>query len=181
METNILFGNAVKDRTVAPNNLPFYPDMRDPTNSIERQNIIEDPQFIGNGDYHLKSSSPGIGTGVSVDWIDSYLDEDKYFGLVNIGAYNGYPETKPIPDYDPDDALFIYPVPVRDNMSVIIKDPNFTPTHLRVYDINGRQLIYIRMTSEIIQNYPINLLPGFYFVKVTNDNNGILVRKIIVK
>jgi hypothetical protein len=181
VESNILYGNAVKDRTYAPNNLPFFPDMRKPTNSIQRENIIEDPEFVGNGDYHLKTSSPGIGIGISVEWIDSYLDGDKYFGLINIGAYNGYPETDPIPNYDPNDALFIYPVPVDDNINVIVTDPDFTPTQLRIYDMNGREILYIRMTSETILNYPVNLLPGIYLVKVTNDNNNILVKKIVTK
>ena len=181
MESNILYGNAVKDRTYAPNNLPFFPDMRKPTNSIQRENIIEDPEFVGNGDYHLKTTSPGIGLGVPVAWIDSYLDGDKYFGLINIGAYNGYPETDPIPNYDPNDALFIYPVPVDDNINVIVTDPDFTPTQLRIYDMNGREILYIRMTSETILNYPVNLLPGIYLVKVTNDNNNILVKKIVTK
>jgi len=37
------------------------------------------------------------------------------------------------------------------------------------------------MTSETILNYPVNLLPGIYLVKVTNDNNNILVKKIVTK
>jgi len=179
IENNILFMNAITGRSYAPNNLPYFTNVPLPLILVQQNNIEEDPLFIGNNDFHLQNTSPGVSAGLYIPWIEFYHDDDTYFGTPNIGAYNGYPTI--IIDPVVEDELIIYPIPATDNISIMIKDPKFQPNRLDIYDYNGKILISQKIDTDFISHLPINLKTGFYILKITNSRQNILIGKIIVK
>jgi len=73
--------------TVDPNNYPAI----NPISGIPTGLIVANPQFVGNGDYHLQSTSPCIDKG---DPASSYANEPKWLNgcRVNMGAYGNTKE-----------------------------------------------------------------------------------------
>jgi len=73
--------------TVDPNNFPAINAM----SGIPTGLVVANPQFVGNGDYHLQNTSPCIDKG---DPASSYANEPKWLNgcRVNMGAYGNTKE-----------------------------------------------------------------------------------------
>jgi len=179
IENNIFYENATLGTGYAPDNLPYYTNVPLPIYNVQQNNIVGNPLFISTTDYHLQGTSPAKGKGIYTLWISVYHDNDNYLNPPNIGAYNGYLVIPPDPINN--DELLIYPVPSTDNITIMVKNPNFHPVKLQILDYLGRIIIEERMTSDEIQHLPIDLKSGFYFIRVVNSNQDAITEKIVVK
>jgi len=181
IENNIFYENAILGEGYATNNLPYYTNVPLPIYNIQQNNMVVNPLFVSSTDYHIQGTSPGRGTGIYTLWILVYHDGDNYHAPPNIGAYNGY--MTPLVDNPVanKDELLIYPIPASDNISIIVKDPNFNPTQLQILDYVGRIVMEETMTGNEILHLPIDLKPGFYVVKVVNAQQKIIIQKIIIQ
>jgi len=77
--------------TIDPNNFPAISGKPFGYTGIPTGLVASDPQFVGNGDYHLQSTSPCIDKG---DPTSSYANEPKWLNgcRVNMGAYGNTTE-----------------------------------------------------------------------------------------
>jgi hypothetical protein len=180
IENNILFENAILGDGFAPDNQPYFTNVPQPPYKVQQNNIMSNPLFIGSGDYHLQSNSPGVGGGYYMPFITMYHDGDYYTSPPNIGAYNGYMTIVVDPSTIKDEML-IYPIPADDNISIMIKNPNFRPVKLQILNYSGRIMVDEKMDTDEILHLPIDLAPGLYVVRAINKKQEMIVQKIIVK
>ena len=77
--------------------------------------------------------------------------------------------------------FFIYPNPGK-NMLFVEKSANNYPTEIKIYDVNGK--LVLQQTTEKTNQNKIDisqLVPGFYFVSITNDINENSQYKLVVE
>lgn len=84
------------------------------------------------------------------------------------------------PDFTEDETeMILYPNPAHDHINININSASqFTDKKIEIINMQG-SVVY----SGILNNEPVNisnLSKGLYFVKVTCDNNNILVEKLLI-
>jgi hypothetical protein len=97
------------------------------------------------------------------------------------GETECYQNTVGVKEITGNDKILIRPNPVKKGNSIEI-EMNFNP--LKIDFINSSGLLIQRLTSIREQNMKIetnNLEPGFYLIKVTNQENKIQTLKVIIE
>jgi len=162
-----------------------------------------------NGRFCITPEYPS-GTYAYFVTIDSLLQGEypytvgpQYYGLVpsgNTGPGSGhnviseavtvYTPTSIVADENIETGYFAYPNPAMNQLvlqtkgsaGLTVDNRQYTINTVEIIDIDGRKVISILPSDE---NSPLtisvrDLLPGVYFLRVTNNNNDMTVQKIVV-
>jgi predicted outer membrane repeat protein len=171
-----------------------YSDIQNGKTSIElwqnasyhwgQDNIDADPQF-DTIDFSLTWASPCIEAGTP-DTTGLGLPELDLDGLprivntrVDMGAYE-YQLPVQIPDsgFRIPDLVRIYPVPAKDFVFVEVPE-DYAEGVLQVVNSSGIVVIEEEMTSHFIKINIEDIPPGFYLIRIINDE-GIIVQKFLI-
>lgn len=100
-----------------------------------------------------------------------YTDNDPVAGLnyyrLKIVADNGlsYSHVLKVNLSDIEKEIIIYPVPVRNELKILIKNSTLINTEVQLLSADGRLVQKIRLQSAVQNIYPGNLQAGVYFLK----------------
>lgn len=76
-------------------------------------------------------------------------------------------------------SISVFPNPVKDCLTLEVKDFELSNFHFQLYDINGRILRNEKIASYQTSIVMRNLVPATYFVRVIQGNKELKVFKII--
>jgi len=127
-----------------------------------------------NGDYILGGSTDSYGAGGS----DMYL---VCLSFDSLGVPADYSQHLPDEQLD----FGIYPIPFNQTTAISYKPQASSYMELNVYDIQGREVAKLVDGYQNAGNHEVifdakNLVSGVYFVRLTVDGGGSMVRKIVL-
>jgi hypothetical protein len=161
---------------------------------------VTDPLFaVTATDFHLKTGSPAIGTGISVTGISKDIEGATYSIPPNIGCYQSVSALKssnigstdiPITS-QPDDKvkMTIYPNPAHAVINITFENSdNFSSGDymmsdriIRIFDVYGKLVMEKQIDKSITSTLiPLNLKSGIYIVHLALDKEILSVKKLIV-
>jgi hypothetical protein len=105
-------------------------------------------------------------------------------GSVSYSSVLSFTYTPPIPIFDKNNAVNVYPNPVKYILGVVIKPKGDKPANYKITITNNMGMIIKTATTTlpIWLDSVVNLLPGTYFVNVTNSkDNSFVGRATFIK
>jgi len=124
-----------------------------------------DPVFVGAGDYHLDTGSPGIDQGVDLGNLSAF-DLDGYQRVVgasvDIGAYENQTLGSKV---DPAELLSVSPNPATEFLTILLPESGALALDLQVFDMEGRELLRRNLAAGQVLDVR-DLLPGTFTLKV---------------
>lgn len=82
------------------------------------------------------------------------------------------------------DDIKIYPNPIKNNLFVSIKNPSFQNLNIQLFSLQGQKMIEKKITlsgaDEIINIPTTHFAKGTYLLKISNNENSLMTKKLIV-
>ncbi len=150
--------------------------------------IIGNPYFLDTNiyDFHLLSNSLAINNGDST--YAPNVDFDNYSrpsgNGYDIGAYEYHSQLKVQNDIESESLFEIYPNPCTNKLIVEIKGGRYKKLSLQLFDSKGiliSNIIYPNINNDSIVFDTNHLKSGLYLLLLTNNNQLIEYKKVIVK
>jgi len=179
IQNNILWDNTSDTtKTYCTSDSAYFTNIKPPLRYVDENNFYQDPMFIDD-QFHLSSSSPALNNGIYIPWIDKDFEDNLIMNPPDIGAlaFNILIIDEPV--IADENGLLIYPVPVTNYFTLVIKDPMFQQANMEIYDFAGKLIYREKIIENITHFSQINWKAGLYILKVQTSRE-LLVSKIIV-
>jgi hypothetical protein len=79
-------------------------------------------------------------------------------------------------------VLEMYPNPIENGTILTINNANYLIGSMVISNVLGQQLFQYSVSKEESEiTFPVNLMPGIYYLRVKFTNNTLAVQKLVVK
>jgi hypothetical protein len=179
IENNILWDNTSDTTmTYCTSDSAYFTNIDMPLRYTDKNNLYQDPLFMMDG-FHLSSNSPALYAGIYTSWITKDFEDNLMDNPPDIGAYAFNILIIDEPIVEDESGLLIYPVPLTNYFTLVIKDPRFEWANMELYDLSGRLIVKQKIYENITHFSQINLKAGVYIIKVQTSRGELLITKII--